>query len=348
MKKILCVGGCVIDILVISENIPIINHNNKKFLGIEYGSKTPGLKFIINEGGSATNLALNLKCLGLNSALLATIGDDFMGNFIYNSIQASGLDYRGLIQLPNTNTGIAFIVKSSNHNDRGMITIKGASDLLSKSLINKEFINDYDWLAWCSLTSESALNTINELIKIFKTRKNGLIIAAPSSSMIKKYPRKTFEMVMNSNILASNLEEAKILLDIDDLSWVETAKSFLNLGLSFISITNGENGAIIGNKNELIKINRKLKITIIYVTHEPVEIKDIVNRIVMLKEGKIIGGAFYLPLNLRKEIILKVRKVCQKYQIPFASCREGFLDLSTAPSCDGSWLIQHAGDKIKE
>ncbi len=254
MKKILCVGGCVIDILVISENIPIINHNNKKFLGIEYGSKTPGLKFIINEGGSATNLALNLKCLGLNSALLATIGDDFMGNFIYNSIQASGLDYRGLIQLPNTNTGIAFIVKSSNHNDRGMITIKGASDLLSKSLINKEFINDYDWLAWCSLTSESALNTINELIKIFKTRKNGLIIAAPSSSMIKKYPRKTFEMVMNSNILASNLEEAKILLDIDDLSWVETAKSFLNLGLSFISITNGENGAIIGNKNELIKI----------------------------------------------------------------------------------------------
>ena len=66
------------------------------------------------------------------------------------------------------------------------------------------------------------------------------------------------------------------------------------------------------------------------------------------KEGEKNGGSFYLPLNLRKEIILKVRKVCQKYQIPFASCREGFPDLNTASSCDGSWLIQRARDKIRE
>lgn len=57
------------------------------------------------------------------------------------------------------------------------------------------------------------------------------------------------------------------------------------------------------------------------------------------KEGEKIGNSFYLKENLRKNLMGRVLKSCQKYQIPFATCREGFFDLKTAISCDGSWLI---------
>jgi len=57
------------------------------------------------------------------------------------------------------------------------------------------------------------------------------------------------------------------------------------------------------------------------------------------KEGEKIKNSFYLSRNLRKSLMKKVFNACQKYGISFATCREGFLELKTALSCDGSHLI---------
>lgn len=57
------------------------------------------------------------------------------------------------------------------------------------------------------------------------------------------------------------------------------------------------------------------------------------------KKGKKIKNSWYLPENLRKNLIEKAFDACQKFQITFATCREGFFDLKTANSCDGSHLI---------
>ncbi|MHA1271772.1 MAG: carbohydrate kinase family protein [Candidatus Helarchaeota archaeon] len=255
MEKILCVGGCVFDILVVSNTLPLIEHKNKKYFCIEYGSKTPGSLFIANEGGSATNVALNLNALGLNSALFATVGNDFLGNYIYENIRKTGINCKGIIKIDGVDTGIAFIVKSPLYPDRGMITVKGASDLLNKDHIDYNFINNYNYLVWCSLTSETSLTTILELIKIFKNRKvPGYIIAAPSSSMLKKFPAQSLEFIKKSNMYSSNLEEARIVLNCPDVSWIEAIRQILDLGIEFVSITNGDKGAIIGNNTELLKI----------------------------------------------------------------------------------------------
>jgi DNA repair photolyase len=56
-------------------------------------------------------------------------------------------------------------------------------------------------------------------------------------------------------------------------------------------------------------------------------------------KGVKIQNSFYLPENLRRKLMEKVFRACQKYQIPFNTCREGFLDLKTSKSCDGSHLI---------
>jgi hypothetical protein len=57
------------------------------------------------------------------------------------------------------------------------------------------------------------------------------------------------------------------------------------------------------------------------------------------EKGEKIKNSFYLPKEIRRKLIEKVFKACQKYKISFATCREGFLDLKTSKSCDGSHLI---------
>lgn len=56
-------------------------------------------------------------------------------------------------------------------------------------------------------------------------------------------------------------------------------------------------------------------------------------------EGKWQYGYWYLRPGLRRQILEIVRQEASRLNLQFAVCREGFRDLLTAPSCDGSHLI---------
>ncbi len=58
----------------------------------------------------------------------------------------------------------------------------------------------------------------------------------------------------------------------------------------------------------------------------------------LYKKGERIQNSFYLPLNLRKRLLERVKEVCESYGISHAFCREG-IDFK-AKSCDGSHLIR--------
>jgi len=56
------------------------------------------------------------------------------------------------------------------------------------------------------------------------------------------------------------------------------------------------------------------------------------------EKGDRIGRNFYLPKEMRQEIVTKVRKLAENEGIKFSSCRENLPQLNSA-TCDGSWLI---------
>jgi DNA repair photolyase len=58
------------------------------------------------------------------------------------------------------------------------------------------------------------------------------------------------------------------------------------------------------------------------------------------KDGERISNSYYLPKEVRYNLMKKVRNTCDKLCITFASCREGFYELNTSKSCDGSHLIK--------
>lgn len=57
------------------------------------------------------------------------------------------------------------------------------------------------------------------------------------------------------------------------------------------------------------------------------------------KSGERINNSWYLPEGLRRELMSKVKRECSKLNISFATCREGFPEMHTSKSCDGSHLI---------
>lgn len=64
------------------------------------------------------------------------------------------------------------------------------------------------------------------------------------------------------------------------------------------------------------------------------------------REGKRIGGSFYLPENLRLKILKKVKNLVEREGIKLSICREGFPELNSA-TCDGSWLIPKRRLKLR-
>ncbi|MFQ5758799.1 MAG: radical SAM protein [Candidatus Bathyarchaeia archaeon] len=56
------------------------------------------------------------------------------------------------------------------------------------------------------------------------------------------------------------------------------------------------------------------------------------------EERERISRYFYLPKELRYELMKKVKEITEENGMKFGCCREGFSHLNSA-SCDGSWLV---------
>ena len=56
------------------------------------------------------------------------------------------------------------------------------------------------------------------------------------------------------------------------------------------------------------------------------------------KQGEKMGGNTLLPRDLRLKLLKSIRDLATANGMKFGVCREGLVQLNTAP-CDGSWLL---------
>jgi len=57
-------------------------------------------------------------------------------------------------------------------------------------------------------------------------------------------------------------------------------------------------------------------------------------------KGEKINGYYYLSKDYRYLLMKKVAQRAKENGVTFAVCREGFIDLNTSKTCDGSHLIE--------
>ena len=253
IPKIVCIGSSTLDCIIRVHDVLRLKlfgkDYNKKYTAIEYSSKLniEDVKFI--PGGSAANIAANCSKLGLNSAYIGILGDDFLAQICLRDLKKRNVDISNVKLSSEDKTAFSVILKTYWGKDRSILAYKGANNLLRPSDINKDFFKKISAFAWTSLTSENGCKAIFKAINLTKEN-GGRVFAAPSISIIKNNLKWAKILISNSDVISLNKEDAQELTGFSE--YEDIIQKFIEMGLKLVSITDGSNGSIISDGHKVI------------------------------------------------------------------------------------------------
>lgn len=119
---ILCVGEVLVDFIGHQENV-LINETRDyhRYLG-----------------GSPTNVAINTTKLGLNTVLIATVGNDGFGSYAIERLKDVGIDVKHISVLDKKSTSVIFVSRSQGTPD--FIEYRSADFRISGEQISTEIL----------------------------------------------------------------------------------------------------------------------------------------------------------------------------------------------------------------
>ena len=258
MLDILCIGDSVIDIFLrISENNPhfgLDKKNNK--LMISFGEKINIDKYVLETGGNATNTAVGLERLDLNSGICAEIGKDEFSQKILSKLSKENVDTSLLLQTETEKTSFSVVI---NYNAERTIF----SEHVKRS---HEFNFDNLNTKFVYLTSLGAVweNAYEKTLKFVKTG-NVKLAFNPGTLQLEKRDNLIFDIVEITDFLFLNKEEAEELLYGKQLDahQGQTRESLIKkmlfglkgLGAKNVIITDSNNGSYVyDDKNKFYKL----------------------------------------------------------------------------------------------
>jgi fructokinase len=121
---ILCVGEVLID---------FIGHQS----GVFIDNTSDYHRYL---GGSPTNVAMNSSRLGLNTTMVATVGNDGFGTYIFDRLSSVGLNTDHIKCLDNKSTSVIFVSRSESTPD--FIPYREADYCIDEEQISKETLSN--------------------------------------------------------------------------------------------------------------------------------------------------------------------------------------------------------------
>jgi len=251
--ELITIGSNTLDILIQIDDILRFELFDKdiikKYTAIEYSRKlnVKNVRFV--PGGSGANIAANCSMLRLKSAYIGVMGNDFSAEICLTDLKKRGVDLSQVIQTDKDCTALSIILRTEWGKDRSILAYKGANNLLKPSDVKEELFNNIKAFAWTSLTTDESCKAIEKAITLTKN-KGGMVFAAPSMSIIKNAPNWAKILISNSDVVSMNLEEAQEFTGESKKTLM--IKTFLDMGVRLISITDGPNGSIISDGKTMV------------------------------------------------------------------------------------------------
>jgi len=251
--ELITIGSNTLDILIQIDDILRFELFDKdiikKYTAIEYSRKlnVKDVKFV--PGGSGANIAAICSMLGLNSAYIGVMGNDFSADICLTDLKKRGVDLSQVIQTDEDCTAVSIILRTQWGKDRSILAYKGANNLLKPSNVKEEFFKNIKAFAWTSLTTDESCKSIEKAINLTKAN-GGIVFAAPSMSIIKNAAEWAKILISKSDVVSLNLEEAQEFTG--EMKKTLMIKNFLDMGVKLISITDGPNGSIISDGKTII------------------------------------------------------------------------------------------------
>jgi sugar/nucleoside kinase (ribokinase family) len=130
MHKVTCLGIIVAD--VIAKTVNNLPQEGKLDL-IE--------QLELHLGGCASNAAVDLQKIGVDTAVIGKVGDDGFGSFVINEMKRNGVNVDGIV-LSKTSKTSASVVSVRSNGERSFLHHLGANADFSTSDINFQIINN--------------------------------------------------------------------------------------------------------------------------------------------------------------------------------------------------------------
>ena len=252
-SDVIAIGSCTLDCMLQVKDIlrfELLDKDIvKKYTAIEYSHKLNVAGVLFVPGGSAANIASNCAMLGLSSAFIGVLGHDFSAHICLDDMKKRGVDLSNVIQTDEDCTAFSVILKTEWGKDRSILAYKGANNMLKPEDVKEEIFQDIKAFAWTSLTSENGCKAIEKALT-FTLENNGKVFAAPSMSIIKNSPKWAKILISSSDVVSLNKEEAQEFTEEQDT--VPMIHKFLDMGVELISITDGPNGSIISDGQNIV------------------------------------------------------------------------------------------------
>ncbi|WP_067724852.1 ribokinase [Oceanobacillus damuensis] len=151
-KKTVCVVGSInMDLTVKTDKVP------------EQGETVLGQDFAAYPGGKGANQAVAAARSGAQVHMIGAVGDDSFGKTLLSHLEKEGIHTDGILQSPESASGIASIILSDN--DNRIIVAPGANNLVTKEWIeqHKNLISQSDIIL---LQLEIPLESVRYTIEI--------------------------------------------------------------------------------------------------------------------------------------------------------------------------------------
>lgn len=245
---VVSVGGATVDLflLIDPQNPHIKFDKDSNELSVHLGDKVVLESSKLTVGGNANNVAVGLKKLGLNSVLIAEIGNDEFSHDILDNLKKYKIP-TNLIK--KTETPSSFSVVLNYEDDRTIFTrkVERNHDFSFKSLST-------EWIYLTSLGKEweGVYKKVGEFVK----KKGGKLAFNPGPSQLDAGLASFSYLLPITEILIVNKEEGGKLVngqwsmvngDIKDLLF-----ELKKLGPRIVVVTDGQNGSrVIDDKGEI-------------------------------------------------------------------------------------------------
>lgn len=127
-NDIVCVGDVNMDLVASVEKLPSL------------GSEVMINDFQIATGGVAANIAVAFAKLGLSSAIISKIGNDYFGRKLLDGLKKEHVNTQNVIMDKNP-SGLAFVALTPN-GQRTIFNLKGANKSLGPGDVSKHMVQD--------------------------------------------------------------------------------------------------------------------------------------------------------------------------------------------------------------
>ncbi len=257
--KLITIGNAIIDIItdVNDELLKTLNLVKGSMKIVSSEDLNQILKLLKNfdfvAGGSAANTAVGFSSLGGTASFVGAVGNDDFGKKFKTNIKYEGVNFiLGNVLESNDQTSKSIILVS-NDAERTMCTFIGASTnilfkSIDKSIFKENAIIYIEGYLFDKIETQQA---ILDICKISKSSNLKIALSLSDKFCVDRHKKKFLNLIHNyvDILFANELEICSLYKNSIEVSINELQKKS-KIG----SITLGEKGSIIFDKNNIIKI----------------------------------------------------------------------------------------------